>query len=106
MRIAEIIAAGLLSFGGIRSLLHWYGRHFEATSFGEHFLYLMHVTARVGIWFSLAGFFLVYAFGEEPQRLRWFVLVPISLAGVQLLTGLLLGRSPSSSSPSEPSQKE
>jgi hypothetical protein len=57
----------------------------------ESVLYALHVTARVGLWFAFAGFFVGYALVDEPQSLRWYVLVPLGLAAIQLLTALALG---------------
>ena len=62
----------------------------------EHLLYALHVTARVGIWFALAGFFVGYALVDDPQQLGWFALVVIGLAGVQLLSAFYLSRTPRS----------
>jgi hypothetical protein len=103
VRIAEIVVAGLLALVGVRSLVRWLGVHFEGTSVSDHLLYSVHVTARVGIWFALAGAFLGYAIIDAPQDFAWFVLVPVILAGTQLLTGILLSRQPSGpGKPSEP----
>ena len=59
---------------------------------GERVLYSLHVMARVGLWFAFALFFVGSALSEEPAGLRWYVLVLIALAGVQMLTTLALGR--------------
>ena len=95
MRIASVIVAALLLFIGIRSLLRWFRTHFDASSGTEQLLYSLHVTARVGIWFALGGAFLGYALVDDPQEFTWFVAVPIVLAATQLLTSMLLARSPS-----------
>ena len=95
MRIAAFIVAALLVLLGVRSLLRWFRTHFEATSATEQLLYSLHVTARVGIWFALGAAFLGYALVDEPQQFTWFVAVPMVLAATQLLTSVLLSRSPS-----------
>lgn len=97
MRIASVIVAALLLLVGIRSLIRWFRTHFEAASGREQLLYSLHVTARVGIWFALGAAFLGYALVDEPQEFTWFVAVPVVLAAAQLLTSMLLARSPSSS---------
>ena len=97
MRIASFIVASLFLLLGIRSLIRWFRTHFEATSGTEQLLYSLHVTARVGIWFALGAAFLGYALVDEPQELTWFVAVPVVLAATQLLTSMLLARSPSGS---------
>ncbi len=95
MRIAALILAAVLLLLGIRSLVRWFRTHFEAASGTEQLLYSLHVTARVGIWFALGAAFLGYALVEEPQEFTWFVAVPMVLAATQLLTSVLLARSPS-----------
>ena len=65
---------------------------FPAESLREQVLYALHVAARVGMWFAFAGFFLGFALVDEPSSFRWYILVPVGLAGVQLMTGLLLSR--------------
>ncbi len=97
MRVASVIVAALLLLLGIRSLIRWFGTHFEAASGREQLLYSLHVTARVGIWFALGAAFLGYALVDEPQDFTWFVAVPVVLAAAQLLTSMLLARSPSGS---------
>ncbi|MDP8955972.1 MAG: hypothetical protein M3N24_03315 [Actinomycetota bacterium] len=95
MRIASVVLGVLLFLLGVRSLVRWFRTHFEAASGAEQLLYSLHVTARVGIWFALGAAFLGYALVDEPQNFAWFVGVPIVLAATQLLTSMLLARSPS-----------
>ena len=94
MRIAAFVVAAFLLLLGVRSLVRWFGTHFEAASGTEQLLYSLHVTARVGIWFALGAAFLGYALVDNPQEFTWFVAVPMVLAGTQLLTSVLLSRSP------------
>jgi hypothetical protein len=101
VNVFELVAAGLIAIGGLRSLVRWIGTDFDATSAGEQMTFLLHATARVGLWFAFAGFFLGYALVDEPRRFGWYVLVPIALAGVQLLTGVLLARSGGPEPPAE-----
>ena len=93
MRVAELVVAGLLSLGGIRSLVVWIRSEFDARSAREQVLYSLYCTARVGIWFAFAGFFAGYALLDEPQHFAWYVMIPISVAAVQMLAGLALWRS-------------
>jgi hypothetical protein len=88
-----VVAAGLAALG-VRSLVRWLRTEFDSGSTGSQVLYALHVTARVGMWFAFAGFFAGYALVDEPQRIRWYILVPIGLAGIQLLTGIFLAREP------------
>lgn len=96
MTVVELVMAGILAVAGVRSLWTWIGRTFSAASAMEHIAYALHITGRVGLWFAFAGFFAGYALVDEPQRFGWYVLVPVALAGVQLLTGLFLSRSSAS----------
>ncbi len=95
MRIVAFILSAVLLLLGIRSLLRWFRTRFEAASGKEQLLYSLHVTSRVGIWFALGAAFLGYALVDEPQELTWFVAIPLVLAATQLLTSMLLARSPS-----------
>ena len=89
--VAEFVIAAILGLLGVRSLVYWLKREFPATSFAEHVLYALHVTARVGTWFALSLGFVGYAVVAEPQRWRWFIVVILLLAAVQLLTAASLG---------------
>src|SRR5207245_908332 len=71
--IPEFVIAGLLALLGLRSLRKWMGRQFPATSTSEQVLYALNVTARVGMWFALAGFFVAYALVDDPQGLGWYL---------------------------------
>jgi hypothetical protein len=94
--VVEFVVTGLFAAVGVFSLLHWLNVEFGAASPAEHIAFAMYATGRVGMWFAFAGFFLGYAIVDEPQAFRWYILLPIVLAGVQLLSGLYLGRSSSS----------
>jgi hypothetical protein len=95
MRVFELVVAGLLVLGAVASLLKWLGAEYAASNTGERVLFAVHAASRVGLWLAFAAFFVGYALVDEPQRFKWFFLVPIALAGVQLLTGMLMARSPS-----------
>ena len=92
MKTFDAVVAVVLALVGIRSLVHWLRRPFHPSGPGERMLYVLHLTGRIGWWFGLAAFFLAYAVVDEPQTVGWFILVPIALAGLQLLTGFLLSR--------------
>jgi hypothetical protein len=48
----------------------------------------------VGLWFAFAGFFFGYALIDQVGPfVRWYLFVPLGLAGLQLMTGVFLGRS-------------
>lgn len=88
----ELALASVLTLIGVRTMVRWLGVRFEATSIGDRLVFGVHVAARVGFWFALAASFAGYALVDEPQRYRWFLFVPLVLAALQLLTGLLLAR--------------
>lgn len=92
-RLPELVVAAALVFVGIRSLRRWMRIRFDAASTLEQVVYALHVTARVGTWFALAGFFVGYAVVDEPQSFGWYVFVIVGLASVQLLTSFALWRS-------------
>jgi hypothetical protein len=54
----------------------------------------------VGLWFAVAGLFAIYAsvdlrgraWVDEVEPYRWYLIVPLVLAAMQLLAGWFLGR--------------
>ncbi len=99
MKAVELALAGLFVLGGLRSLWKWSRRHFESTDVEDHVLYALYLTGRIGLWFAIAGFFLIYAATgidgkatSELSRYRWYFLVPLVLSALQLVAGYFLGR--------------
>lgn len=100
MRVIELIVAGVLILAGLRSLRAWSRRRFEGTDVVDHLLYALYVTGRTGLWFAVAGFFLISASIDvqgraaidEFAQYRWYFMVPVLLAAVQLVAGYVLGR--------------
>jgi hypothetical protein len=94
--VVEIGLAVLCGLGGIRSLWVWSRRPFESRDPVDHLLFAAFVTARVGLWFSVGGWFVLYGYltesGGSLARFRWYLAVPLVLGGVQLLAGYFLGR--------------
>jgi len=88
----DAAVAGLLALGGVRSLVYWLRRPYHPSTAGERLLYVLNLTCRAGWWFALAAFFLAWAVVDEPQTVGWFIVLPIALAGGQLLTGFLISR--------------
>ena len=101
MRIVEIAAAAFFALLGLRSLAVWVRRPLRSRSMRDHALYALWLTGRIGLWFALAGVFVISAainaegraFTDEWERYRWYLFVPLALAAVQALAGFLLGRS-------------
>jgi hypothetical protein len=102
VRVFEGSVAALLALAGVHSLVHWIRRPFLSRSVRDHALYALWVTGRVGLWFAMAAVFAISAsidaqgraFVDEFARYRWFVLVPLVLAALQLLAALGLRRAP------------
>ena len=100
MNDVELVVAGLLALGGLRSVWVWLRRPFEGTDAADHALYALYLTGRIGLWFAFAGFFLIYASIQTRGRaafddvaeFRWYLVVPLGLAALQLLAGWFLGR--------------
>jgi hypothetical protein len=91
--IASLVLAGLFALGGIRSLARWLGRPLDSPSLRDQVLFAVNVTGRVGLWFALAGMFVGTALIEEFETFRWYLLVPLGMATLQLVSTVLLGRS-------------
>lgn len=92
MRPVELAAGVLLLSVGVRSAFVSV-RGIDPGAAGRgRVLLALHEAAKAGFWLSLGGFFLTFALAEEPQRLRWFVLAPIAMAGLRLVSAALLGR--------------
>lgn len=100
MRVVELAAAVALAAGGVRSLVVWARRGFDGTDVREHLWFAAFVTGRAGLWFAFAGLFALYAASDARGRaaidelgeLRWYALVPLVLAALQVGAGHLLGR--------------
>ncbi len=93
MTVLELAVAAILVIAGVASLLRWLRTDFEPSSPRERVLYAVHLTTRVGMWFAFAALAAGYAVVDDPGRFAGFVMVPIVLAALQLVTGFLLARS-------------
>jgi hypothetical protein len=99
VKVVELAAAAFFAIMGLRSLWGWAHRPLEDGTAGDHALFALFVTARVALWFAFAGIFVLYALTSvdgrpttDFDRFRWFLVVPIVLAAIQLLAGYALGR--------------
>jgi hypothetical protein len=90
--VAEFAAAALCVLVAIRTFVVWQGREFRASSTAAQVLYTLHVAARIGLWLAFAALFLGYGVVDRPKDFAWFIVVPMVMAGVQLMTALALGR--------------
>jgi hypothetical protein len=101
VRVLEFTLAGLFSLGGIRSFIVWVRRPIDSDDVRDQLSYALYRTGRIGLWFAVAGIFLISAlirregraFNEEFARHRWFLMVPLLLAVMQFVGAYLLGRS-------------
>jgi hypothetical protein len=106
VRTVELVIAGLFILVGLRSLWAWSRRRFESVDVVDHLLYALYLTGRIGLWFAIAGFFLISAsINAEGRaaidgfaRYRWYIMVPLLLSALQFVAGYALGRR----SPDEP----
>lgn len=100
MRVPETVSAAILALGGVRSAWVWVRRSFEGTDIVDHLLFACFVVGRSGLWFAVAGMFLIYATLPTAGRAalddldayRWYLLVPLVLACLQFVAGFALGR--------------
>ena len=101
MKVLEIVLAVLFAALGVRSVIHWVRRPFASQ---DQVLFALFVTARAGWWFAASGLFALYAtMGEQGdvavtvRRYDWYLLLLISLAALQFVSGFILGRRTSDS---------
>jgi hypothetical protein len=101
LRVVELVLAGLFALGGVRSFVVWVGRPIDSDALRDQLSYALYRTGRIGLWFAVAGIFLLptligregRAYTEEFARWRWYILVPLFLAVMQFVGAYLLGRS-------------
>lgn len=91
-QLPGFIAGGVLVLLGVRSAWKLSRVRLDLDTFGEHVLYAVHATARIGVWFVLAALFVGSVLVDDPLSLAWLILVVLGLAGAQLLTSFFLGR--------------
>jgi hypothetical protein len=92
VRVLGLVIAGVLVAFGVRSAMKWLRVDFPVRSVGERVLFVVNITSRIGLWFAFAGFFVGWALVENPDEFGAYALIPIVLAGLQLVTGVLLSR--------------
>jgi hypothetical protein len=91
--ILELIAAVVLILVGFWVAYWSLKEPMEVRSAKERFLVAVHEASRAGFWLALGAWFLGLALIEEPQTWRWFILVPIGMAGLRLAARTFLGMS-------------
>jgi hypothetical protein len=99
LRIVELVLAGLFAAGGIRSFVVWVGRTIDSDALRDQLSYALYRTGRVGLWFAVAGMFLLptligregRAYTEEFSKYRWYIMVPLFLAVMQFVGAYFLG---------------
>ena len=89
--VPELVVGTALALLWLRSLAKWLRVEFVADSWREQVLYSVHAATRVGLWFAFASFFLGLALVDQPRRFTWYLLVPLAMAGLQLVTAVALG---------------
>ena len=101
VRVIELVVAGLFVAGGVRSLVYWSRRSIDSDHLRDQLSFALFRTGRIGLWFAVAGIFLLSAssslegraFAEEFRQHRWYLFVLLILAVMQFVGGYLLGRS-------------
>ena len=96
----EWIAAMVFALLGIRSMVHWLRRPLTSDVRRDRILFALFVMGRAGLWFALAGLFLLYgalkvqgrAFTDDAGDLRWYVAILAIPSALQFVTAFLLGR--------------
>jgi putative Mn2+ efflux pump MntP len=91
--ILELVAAAVLILIGFWVAYESLKEPMEVRSAKERFLVALHEASRAGFWLALGAWFLGLALIEEPQTWRWFILVPIGMAGLRLAARAILGMS-------------
>ena len=102
MNVVEIAVAGVFGLLGVRSLVYWLRRPMDSDVRRDHLLYALFVASRAGLWFAMAGLFLLFAsvetegraFIDDAARFNWYYIVLAVPAAVQFISGFLLGRPP------------
>jgi hypothetical protein len=94
MRVVALVVAVLLAAMGVRSAMKWLRVDLPVRSVGERVLFVVNITSRIGLWFAFAGFFVGWALVDDPDAFGAYALIPVVLAGLQLVTGVLLSREP------------
>jgi hypothetical protein len=104
----EAVLAGVFLLAGIRSLVWWMRRPFESTDMRDQLLFASYLTGRVGMWFAVAGLFLLLslagagggagastgetALARFAGEHAWYVMVFLALGVMQFVSAFFLGR--------------
>jgi hypothetical protein len=91
--ILELVLAGLFLVLGMVSGFNSLRDVEPVEEVRIRFLIALHDTAKAGFWLSLGGYFLGLALIGDASTFRWFVLMPILMAGLRLATAAFLARS-------------
>jgi hypothetical protein len=108
VRWPALVLAVVFAALGVRSAIHHARRPFGSDDLRDQVLYAVYLTGRVGMWFALAGSFLILAFlgaGEDPtpdpvsgrfdiaraSDFTWYLLVFVVLGAMQVLAAWFLG---------------
>jgi hypothetical protein len=122
VRWGALVLAAVFAVLGVRSAIHHARRPFASDEVRDQVLYAAYLTARVGMWFAVAGAFVIVAFlgvGEDPEpdpvtgrfdihrasEFTWYLLVFVVLGAIQLLAAWFLGHGGDRSSPEDGSSR-
>jgi hypothetical protein len=99
---AELAAAGLFAFLGIRSIVHWLRQPIEFEGRRDLVLFALFVVARAGLWFGLMGLFLLFAsvdtqgraFIDDAAEFNWYGVIILVLIALHFVVAYFLRQSP------------
>lgn len=97
--LAYLLAA-LMLLGAARSGYYWLSRGLPEQSGTEFLWWALFVTSRVGLWLCAGTVCVIAALAPAPGKSfagelsanRWFILVPLVLAILQILSAFFLSR--------------
>ena len=104
MSAAELAAAGLFAFLGIRSIVHWLRQPMELDDRRDLVLFALFVVSRAGLWFGLMGLFLLFAsvdtegraFTDDAAEFNWYALILFVLVALHFVVAYFLRQRPPS----------
>ena len=114
MTVVYGVVAAVLAALGTRALVYWGRRPFETTDVRDHLWYAAYLTGRIGLWFALAAFFIALAAGarrfatvaRDAAKSRWFVMLFLALAVLEMVAGYFLGRRTQTFPPPQPDREQ
>jgi len=92
IQIVGLAIGGVLVVVGLVSGIRSAAAPVEAGSGRDRFLVALHDAARAGFWLGLGTAFFGLSVLEPARDYRWLVMLPIGMAALRLVAGMLLAR--------------